>query len=54
MSEWELAERQWQRELALRLHRKGLDNRTIAARVASIGPRVSVNTVDHWVKRAVS
>ena len=50
-SSFEISEYEDQRELAIKLAKKGLSNAVIAERVTSIGRPVSANTVSVWTKR---
>lgn len=52
VSDWESAEREGQRELALRLAAKGIPVSVIAKRCRSIGPSVSADRVRKWIERA--
>ena len=54
MSEWEIAELEAQRELAVRLARKGLPLAAIVARVACVGPERRSNTVSKWIGRVMA
>lgn len=50
-SAFEKSEYEDQRELAIKLAKKGLSNAVIAKRVTSIGRPVSATTVSVWTKR---
>ncbi len=50
MSEWELAERRNQRELAARLGAKGLTAKQVLARVSLVGAPVDERTVRRWMQ----
>lgn len=52
MSDWERAELEAQRDLAVKLARKGIPIAAIVARVACLGPERRTNTVSKWIGRA--
>ena len=54
MSDWERAELEAQRELAVKLARKGLPLSAIVARVECVGPQRRSNTVSKWIGRVVA
>lgn len=52
MSDWELAERDAQIDLAVRLWGRGVPLHAIVARVCAIGARRTPEQVRQWIRRA--